>query len=63
MNHPHADPAAKTGGQARAGAPDYVQHQGLIDWVASIAALTKPVRARNTTACAPRWSPAARCAR
>jgi len=44
MNHPYADPAAKTGGQARAGAPDYVQHQGLIDWVASVAALTKPER-------------------
>ena len=29
---------------ARIGAPDYVQHSGLIEWVASIAALTKPDR-------------------
>ena len=40
MNHPYVAPAV----QAGVAAPDYVRHQGLIDWVASIAALTRPDR-------------------
>ena len=40
MNHPYAGPAVTAGITA----PDYVRHKALIDWVASIAALTKPDR-------------------
>ncbi len=40
MNHPYVAPAVAAGVTA----PDYVRHAGLIDWVASIAALTKPDR-------------------
>ena len=40
MNHPYAGPAVTQGTQP----PAYVRHQRLIDWVAKIAALTKPAR-------------------
>jgi phosphoenolpyruvate carboxykinase (GTP) len=40
MNHPYAGPAVIEGGQP----PDYIRHKRLIDWVAAIAALTKPER-------------------
>jgi len=40
MNHPNVAPANRAG----VSAPDYVKHQGLIDWVASVAALTRPDR-------------------
>ena len=38
MNKPHSPVAINIS------APDYVQHQGVIDWVTRIAALTKPDR-------------------
>ncbi len=41
MNHPSAGPAITQGSVQ---APDYVRHRGLVEWVASIAALTKPDR-------------------
>jgi phosphoenolpyruvate carboxykinase (GTP) len=40
MNHPYVAPAL----QAGVTAPDHVRHKGLIEWVASIAALTRPAR-------------------
>jgi phosphoenolpyruvate carboxykinase (GTP) len=40
MNHPYATQAVAN----RAGVPAYVKHQGLIDWVTAIAALTEPAR-------------------
>jgi phosphoenolpyruvate carboxykinase (GTP) len=40
MNHPQTAPGLR----AHVNAPEYVRHQGLIDWVASIAALTQPDR-------------------
>ena len=40
MNHPYVASAV----QAGVTAPDHVRHQGLIDWVASVAALTRPAR-------------------
>jgi phosphoenolpyruvate carboxykinase (GTP) len=40
MNHPYVASAVQAGG----GVPEHVRHQGLIDWVASIAALTRPAR-------------------
>jgi phosphoenolpyruvate carboxykinase (GTP) len=38
MNKPHSPVAINIS------TPDYVQHQGVIDWVTRIAALTKPDR-------------------
>jgi phosphoenolpyruvate carboxykinase (GTP) len=38
MNHPYVGPTV------RVDAPDYVRHTGLIDWVTSVAELTKPDR-------------------
>jgi phosphoenolpyruvate carboxykinase (GTP) len=40
MNNAYVAPASP----ARASAPDHVRHQGVIDWVDSIAALTRPDR-------------------
>jgi phosphoenolpyruvate carboxykinase (GTP) len=40
MNHPYVTSAV----QAGVTAPDHVRHQGLIDWVSSVAALTRPSR-------------------
>jgi phosphoenolpyruvate carboxykinase (GTP) len=40
MNHPYAGPAVTVG----TAAPGYIRHQGLLEWVASIAALTQPER-------------------
>ncbi|MCX7202723.1 MAG: phosphoenolpyruvate carboxykinase, partial [Burkholderiales bacterium] len=40
MNHPYVAPAISAGVTA----PEYVRHQGLIDWVASIARITRPER-------------------
>ncbi|HYF57878.1 MAG TPA: phosphoenolpyruvate carboxykinase (GTP) [Burkholderiaceae bacterium] len=40
MNHPYVAPAIRSG----VAAPDHVRHQGLIDWVVSIAELTRPDR-------------------
>jgi len=40
MNNAYVAPASP----ARTNAPDHVRHQGLIDWVDSIAALTRPDR-------------------
>jgi len=44
MNHPYPASEIEAGAAKRLNVPDYVKHQGLIDWVASIAALTKPDR-------------------
>ena len=44
MNHPYPASEIEAGATKRLNVPDYVKHQGLIDWVASIAALTKPDR-------------------
>jgi phosphoenolpyruvate carboxykinase (GTP) len=40
MNHPYATQAVAN----QAGIPAYVKHQGLIDWVTAVAALTEPAR-------------------
>jgi len=51
MNHPYPSPtvaddaaARQAAIAARLGAPDYVQHGGLLEWVDGIAALTRPDR-------------------
>ncbi len=44
MNHPYPASEIEARATVRLDVPDYVKHQGLIDWVASIAALTKPDR-------------------
>jgi phosphoenolpyruvate carboxykinase (GTP) len=41
MNHPYATTAVTS---PLGKAPDYVKHQGLIQWVMSVAALTEPAR-------------------
>jgi len=54
------------GGVAALNVPAHVKHQGLINWVAEIAALTQParvywcdVRRKSMTACAAKWLPPA----
>jgi len=54
------------GGVATMNAPAYIKQQKLINWVAEVAALTKPARIywcdgrrKSTTACALKWLPPA----